>query len=107
MSRVLNFYEVEDQNLENSDPEEDELEHSGPKKQKLEYKQIKNFPSAAEGFNFVKSQKLWSQRFTRTSNEGKRIYYNCKYSRNCPLKMCIHFEPDKQDLNILVIDTDW
>ena len=83
MSQVLQFYD----STESSDSSEEDSENRSNRKiQRLEYLNIKVFDSASAGFDYIKTQKLWRQRATGVSHNGKRIYYDCKYSRNSKLR---------------------
>jgi len=63
-----------------------------------------NFGSRDEAENEFVSEKSWRQRRTVSLEGDRRIYYNCKWSRKCPVKMMLIIPHSCSDVSQHVSD---
>ena len=98
----MSFVPLPDYNSESDSSEVDENldPHSGPPKNLRQvYIECHSFGSKLEAVNFVKSEKIWKQQSTSLCENGKKIYYNCKVQRSCPVKMNLFLDAASQNVS--------
>ena len=85
-----------DSDLENLSPE-----RPVQKKRKVYhvYKKDQAFNCLKSAKTFIKNEKMWNFRFTSDTEEGKKLFYNCKYDRSCEAKFYLLLVPDNSEGN--------
>jgi len=96
-SRPLSYINSDSSDLESDSNSETEGEPPTKRqKQSHNWIRVKCFPTGKEALDFVKGEKLWRMSGKHDGLQGRKISYNCKYSKLCGAKVYLLFKSDSQ-----------
>uniref|UniRef100_T1JEA5 Uncharacterized protein n=1 Tax=Strigamia maritima TaxID=126957 RepID=T1JEA5_STRMM len=83
-------------------------EQPAPKRRKLElnWSEMKVFPNYPDARQAIKDERMWSMRRKTETYSGDKIYYECKFSKYCLAKRCLHLKADSDDVVLLFTTED-
>jgi len=91
MSTILQNY---DSNTSSEDEENNPPAPKRAKRANSDYVRKQEFATREESRMAIIQEKSWKQRSVKASTDNKRIYYDCKWSRQCPVKMILQIPND-------------
>jgi hypothetical protein len=69
------------------------------------YKFVRTLGSTGEAVQHVRSVKKWRLRKRHDTADGRKPFHDCEFSRTCPSKMYLFFDPTNQ--RVQVFKTEW
>jgi len=67
---------------------------------------VKCFATGKEALDFVKGEKLWTRSGRNDGLQGRKLSYNCKYSKECGAKVYVLLKCDSQDAELYQTTAD-
>ena len=93
--RSMDNYNSSSESSGTSDSEEDI--QCAKKRKTVPYLFVRSFSSTEAAIEEVSRD--WTNRFTTDTHDGRKKFYDCKASKNCPMKLYLLFQNDNQSVH--------